>query len=136
MGDLAYVGNQQAGLRVLDISNPAAPQEVGYLATFADVFSAAISNDLIYYADGSDGLVVARLTDVDLDDVPDFRDNCPATLNPDQLDVDDDGRGGCDRVRQEDRSEDVREPHSEREAVHVGRQVRRKRRYGGGARPA
>jgi hypothetical protein len=35
--------------------------------------------------------------DVDNDGVPDWRDNCPSKLNPEQLDRDQDGRGNaCD----------------------------------------
>ncbi len=44
-------------------------------------------------------LVVSPATDTDGDGVPDDEDNCPATANPDQADVDDDGTGdACDPV--------------------------------------
>ena len=45
--------------------------------------------------------------DFDSDGIPDFRDNCPITANPNQSDVDGDGLGdACDDVNNNDFDED------------------------------
>ena len=45
--------------------------------------------------------------DFDSDGIPDFRDNCPITANPDQADVDGDGLGdACDDVNNNDQDGD------------------------------
>jgi len=31
MGNYAYIADNEAGLRIIDISNPASPQEVGFV---------------------------------------------------------------------------------------------------------
>ena len=45
--------------------------------------------------------------DFDSDGIPDFRDNCPITVNPDQADADGDGLGdACDETNNNDQDED------------------------------
>jgi hypothetical protein len=48
VGDLAYVADQFSGLRILDVSNPAAPVEFGALETLGYVDSVEVVGDLAY----------------------------------------------------------------------------------------
>ncbi|HID32491.1 MAG TPA: hypothetical protein EYP24_03855, partial [bacterium (Candidatus Stahlbacteria)] len=52
------VGDGESGLRVYDVSDPTNPQEVGYLNSHGHAASMAFDGDLIYLADGGDGLYV------------------------------------------------------------------------------
>ncbi len=61
MGDLAFVANEQAGLRVVDISNPQWPQVLsGYGALPASGSAAAVAaaGDCVLVADSTNGLLV------------------------------------------------------------------------------
>ena len=70
-GDLAYVAWYEAGVQVLDVSEPAAPLLVGWQDTypgptegwFAGAWSAAPKGSYVYVSDFSAGLKVMRLED-------------------------------------------------------------------------
>ena len=53
MGTLAYVADFFAGLRVIDVSNPAAPVEVGFLDTGGLWFDVAVVDGMAYIAGGA-----------------------------------------------------------------------------------
>ena len=55
-GSTAYVG--AGGLRVVDVSNPARPTEVGYHATLGQAHGVYVSGSTVYVADGSGGLLI------------------------------------------------------------------------------
>jgi len=49
-----------AGLRIIDISNPAAPMEVGFFDTGSGAYGVYVSGSYAYVADGDDGLYIIR----------------------------------------------------------------------------
>jgi len=51
-GTLAYVAADQGGLRVVDVSDPAAPREAGFYDTPGRAEGVAVSGGLAYVADG------------------------------------------------------------------------------------
>ncbi|WP_448605243.1 LVIVD repeat-containing protein [Thermoflexus hugenholtzii] len=55
-GSYAYVAD--GGLRVIDVSNPAAPREVGFYDTLGWALGVAVSGSYAYVADGNKGLRV------------------------------------------------------------------------------
>ena len=59
-GRRAYAAAVDAGLRVLDISDPAHPRELGYYDTPGHADNVAVSGTLVYLADGEGGLLVLR----------------------------------------------------------------------------
>ena len=59
-GSYAYVADGFAGLRVIDVSNPAAPFEVGFVDT-VEAFGVAVAGAYAYVADTTAGL---RVVDV------------------------------------------------------------------------
>jgi hypothetical protein len=61
VGDLAYVADGGAGLRVIDIFDPAAPIELGALDTPGIALDVEVVGDLAYLAAGVSGL---RILDV------------------------------------------------------------------------
>jgi hypothetical protein len=63
-GSYAYVADKYAaGLRVLDIADPANPTEVGFLETSGRAFAVTVSADYAYVAAERGGLVVADISD-------------------------------------------------------------------------
>ena len=60
-GSLVYVADEESGLRVIDISNPARPREVGFIDTPGQARKIALSGIFAYVADGEGGL---RIVDV------------------------------------------------------------------------
>jgi hypothetical protein len=60
-GKYAYIAGADTGLRILDISNPAIPIEVGYLDTPSDARVVRLVGHYAYVADGDNGL---RIIDV------------------------------------------------------------------------
>ena len=58
VGTLAYVADHSSGLRILDVSNPAAPVEVGSYATPGYAFDVEVVGSLAYVADDDYGLRV------------------------------------------------------------------------------
>ena len=63
VGDLAYVADNQAGLRIIDISNPEEPTEVGFFDTPGTALHVAISGDYAYVADGPGGLCIVDISE-------------------------------------------------------------------------
>ncbi|MHB1038664.1 MAG: hypothetical protein ACYC0Y_28910 [Pirellulales bacterium] len=57
-GTFAYVAEQEAGLVIFDITNPAAPVRVGRYATSGFASAVTISGTLAFVADGSTGLLI------------------------------------------------------------------------------
>jgi hypothetical protein len=62
-GDHAFVANGNGGLRVVDISNPAQPGEVGHLEIQGLVEDVVISGSYAYLAVSFSGLVVVDISD-------------------------------------------------------------------------
>lgn len=61
-GGLAYLGDT-LGLRVLDVSDPAQPVLVGFLATGGAIVDVELSGDLAYLADYANGLRIVDISD-------------------------------------------------------------------------
>ena len=59
--DTAYVAAGTAGLRVIDVANPAAPAEVGFYDTPGDAQGVAVAGSFAYVADGSSGFRVVNV---------------------------------------------------------------------------
>ena len=57
-GDYAYVADDVAGLRVIDISTPSTPREDGYFDSYGQAMNVAISGNYIYLADFLAGFYV------------------------------------------------------------------------------
>lgn len=110
-GHFAFEANYRAGLSILDISNPLAPEEVAsfdvYPGSDAAGFNGAWSN-YPYFDSGvvivsgiEQGLFVLRpnlaIEDADGDGLTDDADNCVQVFNPSQADSNGDGIGNsCD----------------------------------------
>ncbi|NQU06612.1 MAG: choice-of-anchor D domain-containing protein, partial [Calditrichaeota bacterium] len=63
VGSIAYVCDNQSGLRIIDIYNPENPEEIGYLDTPGSAREVAISGDYAYVADRTSGLRVINISD-------------------------------------------------------------------------
>ncbi|MGB0384969.1 MAG: fibronectin type III domain-containing protein [Ardenticatenaceae bacterium] len=61
VGSYAYVANYSGGLRIIDISTPAAPSEVSFVDTPGNAIGVAVAGNYAYVADGFSGL---RIIDV------------------------------------------------------------------------
>ena len=59
-GDYAYVADYKEGLRVIDVSDPTSPTEVGYYNTPGYAEDVAVSGDYAYVADGGGGIFILR----------------------------------------------------------------------------
>ena len=55
-GDYAYVADEGAGLRVIDVSDPSNPTEAGFFDTGGAAYGVAVSGQYAYVAEGWDGL--------------------------------------------------------------------------------
>jgi len=62
-GDYAYVAAAESGLRVVDVSDPAQPREVGFYDSPGWAGRVAISGNHAYVADGDSGLQVVDVSD-------------------------------------------------------------------------
>ncbi len=62
-GEYAYVADEDFGLHIIDVSDPAHPAEVGFYDTPGDDFDVAISGGYAYVADGLSGLRVIDVSD-------------------------------------------------------------------------
>ena len=62
-GDYAYVANRSTGLRVVDISDPANPVEVGFCDTGFNAWGVAVAGDYAYVANSVAGLRVVDVSD-------------------------------------------------------------------------
>ncbi|MDP8238228.1 MAG: DUF1573 domain-containing protein [Candidatus Hatepunaea meridiana] len=63
VGDLAYVADHDAGLRVIDVSDPENPDEVGFYDTPGRATDVFVAGDLAYVADLWEGLRVIDVSD-------------------------------------------------------------------------
>ncbi|MEO0070249.1 MAG: hypothetical protein ABIK18_05610, partial [candidate division WOR-3 bacterium] len=59
----AYVADRDSGLRVIDVSNPANPNEVGYYNTLGEANGVAVVGSYAYVADERAGLRVISIAD-------------------------------------------------------------------------
>jgi len=66
-GSFGYVADGSQGLRVIDVSTPEAPVEVGAVDTPGVAYGVAVAGGYAYVADGSQGL---RVIDVNTPSVP------------------------------------------------------------------
>jgi len=62
-GDYAYVATNETGLRVVDISDPSQPREVGSYAPPSIINSLVVDGSYIYVATGDSGLRVVDVSD-------------------------------------------------------------------------
>ena len=60
-GNYAYLACREAGAHVLDISDPANPQEVAWYETSGAVYHVAVKGNEMYLSGNRDGLYVVRL---------------------------------------------------------------------------
>jgi len=63
-GHYAYVADGEAGLQVIDVSDPANPRRVGGYDTPGRAVDVAVSGDYAYVADGNWGLQILRIEPV------------------------------------------------------------------------
>ena len=56
VGDFAYVADRDSGLRIIDVSNPAFPVEIGAFDTPDEAYDVEVVGDLAYVADRYSGL--------------------------------------------------------------------------------
>ncbi|MCX6641736.1 MAG: hypothetical protein NTW14_14820 [bacterium] len=61
-GNLAYVADGSAGLRIIDVSNPEIPVEIGNLDTPGDAHGIAVSGSYAYVADQFSGLRIINVS--------------------------------------------------------------------------
>ncbi|MCP4540848.1 MAG: hypothetical protein GY832_27240 [Chloroflexi bacterium] len=59
-GDYAYVAAGEQGLRVVDVSNPAIPTEVGFYNTPGDAHAVTVADGYVYVADWAGGLLILQ----------------------------------------------------------------------------
>ena len=87
-GGLAYVADDTSGLRLIDVSNPAAPLELGALDTPGEAWDVEVLDGLAYVADDTSGLRIIdfgpEYADTDGDGVVSGIDNCPTVPNANQ----------------------------------------------------
>ena len=57
-GDYAFVADDQLGLQIIDITNPAAPALLGSYDTVGDAYDVCAAGDYAFVADGAAGLHV------------------------------------------------------------------------------
>jgi hypothetical protein len=65
IGDLAYIADSQAGLRIIDVSNPEELSEIGFYDTPGTALASTISSDYAYIADGNGGLCIVDISDLE-----------------------------------------------------------------------
>jgi hypothetical protein len=63
-GPHVYIADRDAGLRIVDVSNPGAPIEVGVYDTAGNCLDVAVSGGLAYLAAGGAGLNIVDIADV------------------------------------------------------------------------
>jgi len=64
-GGYAYVAAEGSGLRVVDVSTPSNPTEVGFYDTPGYAQGVAVAGGYAYVADWDDGLIILRYTGVE-----------------------------------------------------------------------
>ena len=61
-GNYAYVADGETGLRVINVSNPAAPAQIGFYDTTGMANDVAVVGNYVYVADGLSGLRVVNVS--------------------------------------------------------------------------
>jgi hypothetical protein len=56
----AYLAARDAGVRIVDVTNPARPRAVGRVDTPGEAWDVEVAGNLLYVADGSAGLRILR----------------------------------------------------------------------------
>ena len=69
-GNLVYVAGFSSGLRVIDVANPQAPQEVGYYVLPERALRVAVAGNYAYVADNSAGLQIVEFYGVGIQESP------------------------------------------------------------------
>jgi len=59
-GNYAYVADTLGGLRIIDVTDPAAPSQAGFYDTPGDAYSVAVAGNYAYVADDEGGLIILR----------------------------------------------------------------------------
>ncbi len=67
-GPFAYTGNDDKGLRVIDISNPTLPVEVGYMSSISTAYDVHACGSYIYVIEGWAGLQIYQNTLMSVDE--------------------------------------------------------------------
>jgi hypothetical protein len=62
-GNYAYIADEESGLRIANISNPASPTAAGFFDTFGRTFDVAVSGHEVFITDDEEGLRVIDVTD-------------------------------------------------------------------------
>ncbi|MBU1706842.1 hypothetical protein KKB28_02880 [bacterium] len=62
VGDYAYCATEHSGLRVVNISNPALPYEMGFYDTPGKALGVTVSGSYAYVADEFEGFRVVNIT--------------------------------------------------------------------------
>lgn len=62
-GDLAYLSDREAGILILDISDPTNPTKIGAFYDGGDSREIVLRDNLLYVADYTDGLEIINVTD-------------------------------------------------------------------------
>jgi len=62
-GNYAYVADDEGGLRIINVSDPAAPSEAGFYDTPGDARGVAVAGNYAYIADHYKGLRIINVTD-------------------------------------------------------------------------
>ena len=65
--NLAYVADLASGLRILNVSTPSSPVEVGFYDTLGSARSLAVSGPFVYVADDFAGMEIFRSCHIFLD---------------------------------------------------------------------
>lgn len=60
-GDTAYIA-ERSGLRIVDLSNPAIPSEIGFFDSTGETFDVEISHNRAFLANGTSGLELVDIT--------------------------------------------------------------------------
>ncbi|MFN2283674.1 MAG: LVIVD repeat-containing protein [Anaerolineae bacterium] len=58
VNSIAYLAEGGSGLRLLDVTEPSSPEEIGYYNTPGEALYSALANQYIYVADGHGGVIV------------------------------------------------------------------------------
>jgi hypothetical protein len=61
-GNFAYIAATSTGLRIVDISNPSAPEEIGFYVTGNSTYGIAVDSHYAYLADGAGGLQIIDIS--------------------------------------------------------------------------
>lgn len=62
---LVFIATTGSGLRILDIRNPGSLNELGFCYTPSNAYDVAVAGEYAYIADGSEGLCVVNVSDLE-----------------------------------------------------------------------